>query len=271
MMHKKLVCLKSASLYLILVSVLTSCAVNTKAPVALYVYHDFPPFVLSAEDATPSLSRLFLSALSQNTGERFVLVPMARAPLNKKIKQGEPVVVLWANAKWFTGFNPIFSEPIIWDSNILVTLKATEVKSNQASALVNQRFCVIKGHNYGDLEPFLAKGDIVTVESYSYDQCIELLKENKVDFIQMQRSRFYNASFKDNSDILKIIEPSRDSFSRNVLMFNGAVKHLPMINRGIMNLKHNVSWQVGLNELGDEHFIKLFDMNLHTLMDIKVE
>ena len=240
-------------------------------PTPLYVYHDFPPFVTSGVEAADSLSDHITLAFSEHSERKFITVPITRVELNKKIANGEAVLVLWANKKWFPGLKPIVSNPIIWDSDILVALKSNKIQSYNPSVIANKRFCSIKGHHYKHLEPWFSEGINNRVVVNTYNDCLSLLKSGKVDYFQIERSTLYHQYSSQDIDFIKIVEPSIDTFSRHILMFNDAGRLLSLINVSIVGLKNSTLWQESLKSMGDERFIKLFDMDLETLMNYEVE
>jgi len=71
--------------------------------------------------------------------------------------------------------------------------------------------------------------------------------------------------------MVKVVEPSMDSFTRHILMFNGMENQLALINKAIAKLKNTSSWKVGLKNFGDERFINLFDVDLQMLINFPIQ
>jgi len=187
--------------------------------------------------SSPSLSDLVASSLSRLNKLEFTVQPIGRPALNQLLASGKPALILWANEKWLPNMKLKSSVPILLDSDILIALKQNRIARFSRSALANSRFCVISGHHYQHLEPDLSQGLISRVNADNHQQCLALLKSGQVDYLQLERSFFYNDAFAREREHLKVIEPSMDSFTRHILMANGAQTHLAAINAALQNSK----------------------------------
>lgn len=249
---------------------LLGCSNDSKRPIhKVYVYHDYMPFWSDHHDVD-TLSHLFSKSVSSHTGFDLQVLPIKRNKLNQLIKAGEPIIVLWGNPKWFEFAKSNASYPIIWDSNILVAKKTSLTESSHPENFKGQSFCAVKGHKYVHLEFMFHSDQIERTELNSYLDCLSYLSAGKVDFTQMQRSSFYNQSFSHLIEDFKIIEPSQDSFSRHVLLFNQDEEKLKSFNQAIVKLSDDSNWKQGLESFGDDRFIKLFDVDLSSLKEMKV-
>jgi len=260
-----------ATIYLCLLWALSACSSTTQhqpPALPLYVYHDMPPFLMA--DAGSSLSDLVATSLSHFSRQTFNVEPIGRPALNQLLASGKPVLVLWANKKWLPGIPLKSSTPILLDSDILVALKHNAIITFSRSALANSRFCAIRGHHYSHLEPDLSQALINRIDADNHQQCLALLKSGQVDYIQLERSFFYNDAFTLERNNLRAIEPAMDSFTRHILMANGAQEHSPLINAALQQLKTSTYWQTGLSQLGSERFVNLFDVGLELLQELEI-
>lgn len=252
-----------------LILILSSCATIDKSPEKLYVYHNFSPFII-ATPGQPSLSNYFVNHLNYQYNFNYIVTPINRKDLNQLIKEGEPVRLLWANPQWFPNEAPETSEPIIWDSDVLLSSSHNNTEVLELSTLKNKRFCAIQGHFYKHLEPWLSDGVITRVDGNSLLDCLEKIQLGKVDYMQVERSSLYNNDFSSQLGAVKIIEPALDSFTRHILLFNTEHSEFEAINKAIKSLKTDRQWEQGLHSFGNERFIKLFELKLEQLMTLEI-
>ena len=250
----------------LMLSAITSCSSIKQEPVTLYVYHDFSPFW--TETGSYSLSDLLVDSLDQSQDMHYIVKPISRSALNQLIEKGEPVRVVWANEKWFPNDKPLVSKPILWDSDVLIAPTATKIADSNIETLRGNRFCGTSGHYYRHLEPLLSTGELSRADANSNQHCIELLKQGKIDFMQMERSSVYNKQFAHDLDLIKVVEPSVDTFTRHILFFNIKASEFASLNEGIDQLKNQQLWQDGLSSFGNEKFIDLFDMDMQQLQQL---
>jgi len=225
---------------------------------------------MKGNHSAPSLSDLVASSLSNFSNQVFTVEPIDRSALNQLLASGKPALILWANEKWLPNIKVKSSIPILLDSDVLITLKQNRTHRFSRPALINSRFCTIRGHHYPHLEPDLSQALISRVNADHHLQCLTLLKSGEVDYIQLERSFFYNDAFARERAKLKVIDPSMDSFTRHILMANGAQTHLSTINTALHKLKTSQLWRTGLSRLGNEKFVDLFDVDLQLLQELEV-
>jgi len=210
------------------------------------------------------------SSLSRAGNQVFTVQPIDRPALNQLLASGRPALILWANEKWLPNIQLKSSIPILLDSDILIALKQKRTTLFSRTLLTNSRFCAIRGHHYQHLEPDLSQGLIRRVNADNHQQCLALLKSEQVDYLQLERSFFYNDAFAREREQLKVIEPSMDAFTRHILMANGAQIHLASINAALQKLKASQHWRTGLAQLGNEKFVELFDVELELLLELEI-
>lgn len=240
---------------------------NTEIPV--YVYHEFSPFVIQ-DNSKADLSRLFISKLRQETGLNWVLHPIARSDLNKRISQKQPVTILWANPKWFKQqANLLVSHPILWDADVIVYHPDRPINGSYPDAFNGKSFCAVEGHIYRHLIPLLAQQKITQVSEKFYQTCVDRLLNHQVDFIQLEKSQILNVYQHQLHKQIEMFQPNVDSFTRHMLISPSYSSFLPQINHVIQELANDPQWQQDLTLFGEKNFINLFDMELVDLLKIQ--
>ena len=247
---------------------IAGCSTTNKQTISVYVYYQFPPFVI---DAKPDLSDAFVQRLNKNTDYHWQLIPLTRAQLNNVRKQGQRGAILWSHPQWF-GNTPdlLVSEPLLWDADVLVFSMQKPLVGSFPDAIVNKKFCALLGHRYLALEKYIASGSVKIIERERIEECVELLKVAAVDFIQMEKSNLFTAYTPLLDKQIDFLEPAIDSFPRFMLLDAIYEPALAQLNRTIINLRNDAAWKKQLAHFGESRFVDLFDLSLEDLMQVEM-
>lgn len=246
----------------------TGCSTINKQVIPVYVYYQFPPFVI---DAKPDLSDAFVQRLNQNTNYHWQLIQLTRAQLNNLRAQGQRGAILWSRPQWF-GNAPdlLVSEPILWDADVLVFNRNRPLIGSFPDAIFGKKFCALYGHRYLALEKYIANGSVKTVERERVEECVELLKTNTVDFIQMEKSNLFTTYTPLLDKEIAFLEPAIDSFPRFILLDAEFKPALAELNSTIISLRNDAEWKKQLAHFGESRFVDLFDLSLEDLMQVEM-
>ncbi|HEY8939907.1 MAG TPA: hypothetical protein VIM59_06960 [Cellvibrio sp.] len=247
---------------------IAGCATINKQAIPVYVYYQFPPFVINDK---PDLSDVFIQHLNQNTHYHWQLIPLTRAQLNHLREQGQRGAILWSRPQWF-GNAPdlLVSEPILWDADVLVFNVKRPLTGSFPDAIFTKTFCALYGHRYLALEKYIANGSVKIVERERVEECVELLKANAVDFIQMEKSNLFTTYTPLLDKEIAFLEPAIDSFPRFVLLDAEFKPALAQLNRTIISLRADPEWKKQLAHFGESRFVDLFDLSLEDLMQVEM-
>lgn len=247
---------------------IVGCSTINKQTIPVYVYYQFPPFVI---DAKPDLSDAFIQRLNQNTDYHWQLIHLTRAQLNKVRAQGQRGAILWSHPQWYGNSTDLLvSEPILWDADVLVFNVNRPLVGNFPDAIFDKIFCALKGHHYVKLENYIASGNIKIIERERSEECAVLLKQNAVDFMQMEKSHLFTAYTPLLDKEINFLEPAIDSFPRFVLLDAIFKPALAQLNRTIINLRNDREWKEQLANFGESRFVDLFDLSLEDLMQVEM-
>ncbi len=247
---------------------LSGCTSINKKTIPVYVYHQFPPFVI---DAKPDLSEIFVQHLNETTDFHWQLVHLSRTQLNALRAQGKQGAILWSNPKWFGNTPDLFvSEPILWDADVLVFNLQQPLNGSFPHAILNKKFCALQGHRYLSLEKYIANGSIKIVERERIEECVQLLKEKTVDFIQMEKSNLFTTYTHMIDKEIDFLEPAIDSFPRHVLLDKANQPALAQLNKTINSLRNDSEWKRELTHFGESRFVDLFDLSVEDLLRVEM-
>lgn len=245
----------------------TGCSTINKQAIPVYVYYQFPPFVI---DARPDLSDAFIQRLNKNTDYHWQLIHLTRAQLNNARAQGQRGAILWSHPQWWDSADLLVSEPLLWDADVLVFNLKQPLIGNFPGAILNKTFCALQGHRYLVLEKYIASGSVKTIERERVEECVELLKTNAVDFIQMEKSNLFTTYTPLLDKEIGFLEPAIDSFPRFMLLDTTYEFALAQLNRTIINLRNDTEWKNQLAQLGESRFVDLFDLSLEDLIQVEM-
>lgn len=247
----------------------SGCSSIGKQTIPVYVYHRFPPFVIA--DQT-DLSESLVKHLNRETPYSWQLHVVSRADLNKLRSQGQPMAILWGNPKWFNNDPTLLaSAPILWDSDVMVYNHKRPLLGEFPTAVLQKIFCAVTGQRYAVLEDLIAANKIQQLQRDSLDECMALLLQGKVDFVQIEKSSMYVNYANVLGGQIGILNPITDTFHRVTLLDQKFAEALPSLNRAIAHLKNDPAWQKELAQFGEERFVDLFDLQLDDLLQIEIK
>lgn len=247
---------------------LSSCTGISKQTIPVYVYHQFPPFIMGHRD---DLSALLIKHLNEDTNFYWQLKSLSRSDLNQLRQEGERGVILWANPKWF-GNSPdlVVSAPILWDADVFVFSQQNPLLGHFPEAIQHKTFCALTGHRYLSLEEYFAKGVVRVVERETIEECVALLQGGAVDFVQLEKSTLFSVYTSLLKTEIDFLEPAIDNFQRFALVDKSYSAVLPQLNQVITQLRKNPTWQKELENFGESRFIDLFDLTIEDLMRYEI-
>lgn len=247
----------------------SGCSSIGKQTIPVYVYHRSAPFVIADQ---PDLSESLVQHLNRETPYSWQLHVMSRAELNQLRSQGQPMAILWGNPKWFNNDpNLLVSEPILWDSDVMVYNHKRPLLGEFPAAVLGKTFCAVAGQRYAALEELIAAKKVLQLQKDSLGECITLLLQEQVDFVQIEKSSMYVNYASLLGKQIDILNPIIDTFHRFILLDKKFSKALPSLNHAITLLKNDPAWQQKLAQFGEDRFVDLFDLQLDDLLKIEIK
>ncbi len=164
--------------------VLVSSQVRASAEtVTVWVYHNFPPFVID-EDARTGMSFDLAEMLTRRSGGRyqFDVVVLPRQRLNDQLAFGAPGIVLWANPLWFGDADRVnyrWSNPLLNDSNDVISPRTDPFTYAGPTSLDGSMLVGVKGHRYPDVDHLVTAGRVERMDVSSEAALVQFIASGR--------------------------------------------------------------------------------------------
>ncbi|WP_255991802.1 hypothetical protein [Chitinolyticbacter albus] len=174
----------------LLLLLLASLARSEPRTVPLYVYHDFPPYLVAG---LPDLSEALIRILNREAAGRyhFELTVLPRRRVDALIaKANWEGVVAWVNPQWI-GNNArhlAWSPPLIDEIEWWVVRDALPLTQAQIEQGRGYRFGGLLGHRYVELDAAVRAGGLTRFDTASMQSLAHMLLAGRVDVITMPDS-----------------------------------------------------------------------------------
>lgn len=246
-----------------------ACEVTFAKPVTVYVYHDDAPYLIPD---SLDISNVFISQLNERQQTiQFVRQNIKRPQLNSIVESGMPYLILWANPLWFEWRDRevLASKVIFWDADTLVSKVDRAIDFSRPTKLFGLRIGVRAGHFYSNLDKYFKSGKIKRVDSSSSLENYLKLKNNQLDAFVDSRSTisYMQKKLTFTQELYFSINP-QDAFSRHILTSRHYKKILPGINKVILEMNNDQSWQATMEDFGLNDLVNPFELDLNELDSI---
>ena len=169
-----------------ILALITVVFLQTKAwaeTVSVWVYHDFPPYIVNA-DTKHGMSYDLAHLLSEmsNGKFQFEVEVLPRERLNQRIISGDPGIVLWVNNAWFgdkdkTKF--LWSEPILHDQNAVISPADFPFDYKEPQTLLGMELICVRGHHYEGVEPLIQQGAVTRIDMNAEGHLIQYIASGR--------------------------------------------------------------------------------------------
>lgn len=168
------------------VLVLAACAfVQAQTDVTVYTYNDRPPFVVDKAKQDGLEYRLCQWLTKESKAYRFTLkvvtAPEAKAMVDKGELKG---VLLGVNKVWFpepVRSTSLWTPPILWDRNLVVSLDAKKVEYAGPASLAGLKLAGVGGYAYPALTEAVKEGRIQRLDCGSEILALQAVAGGKAD------------------------------------------------------------------------------------------
>ncbi len=241
--------------------------------VHVYVYHDFPPYVVKS-DASSGLSEYFVQKIQSVFPKRPVLLHKTSKPaVLKKIESHESLIVLWVNPLWFRKYQDqlVFTNPITWDSDHLLSSAAKPVKFKEVPNLYGKTLCGLHRHFYKFIDPAIKANKVALHQEANLPACIGAINKGLADFMVIDKSAWLNMLTPAAQKKYYLTVEAVDSFSRSALLSKDLSPLLPALNKAIKSLRHSKDWQDKMKSIGGDEFLDLFNLDLFEVIQLDAQ
>ena len=225
-------------LCLVLPAALTQAQEPGQLPVlTVYSYHQAPPFHVDALKNI-GLNFDFVKALQQQLKDivRLEHQTIARPELNKRLKRGEPAIVLWGSPLWFQFLEQEFlwSKPIFNDEDVVASLVKSNFSGDWQGFIKGKKLGGRSGYRYATIDDMVARGEVQRIDAPNDLVNIERLLVGQVDAILIVKSSLlYYVRTMDLINTIKLAGKAHSSYDRQILVTEHYRDYLPRINQAI--------------------------------------
>ena len=198
-------------------------ASNDAKSVTVWIYHQFPPFIIDAGSET-GLSFDLAGALSRISDGRydFTVEGVSRGRLNHRLAQGEKGIIFWVNPAWFKDAARVkyhWTQDLFLDSNDVISPIDRPVTYAGPASLSHMRLAGVQGHRYPDIEPLLQAEQITREDVASEKQAVMFIAHGRADvsIVASSAARHY-ANQSDLAGRIHFSPRVFSSFTRSILM-----------------------------------------------------
>ncbi|UXY16349.1 hypothetical protein N8I74_04840 [Chitiniphilus purpureus] len=225
------------------------CVVVQAQPptVPLYVYHDFPPFLVQQGhgDLSQALAQR-LTALAQGR-YRFEVALLPRKRVDVLLAQPRwRGVVAWVHPAWFGAAIRAqhWSPALMRDQDYWITQRSHPYTVAQIEAGSGLRFGGLLGHRYAQLEAALAAGRLSRIDAANLYSLTNMLLRDRLDVITMPVST--DTWFIDHlpgwrEATLRL--PRGQPYARHLLSAGTDPALAHFLDRAVLALRRDAAWR----------------------------
>ncbi len=215
-------------------------------PVPLYVYHDFPPYIVGGQ---PDLSHALADQLSRRSAGRyrFKVVVLPRKRVDVLIATpGWRGVVAWVNPRWIgdNAAHLAWTAPLLDETEWWVVRRAAPQSLQQIAQADGYRFGGLIGHHYAELDAAVRAGRIFRFDTASMQSLVSMLLAGRVDVITMPSATelwFHGAWPRWRERVLLL--PRGAAYQRYLVSDRGDPALVRFLADSVVALRNDPGWQ----------------------------
>ena len=223
--------------------------------VLVWVYHDFPPFVIDVENREGLSFELADRLTEISDGDyNFQVDVLNRGRINHFVQSDVPGIVLWTNPLWFgdkTKEKFLWSTPLFHDSAAVISPKSAPIDFSAPTDLAGLRMTGVRGHRYAGLDELVADGQIQRIDMGSEEQQVLFVAHGRADVSVLAElaARFYVKSH-GLSERVHFSKMPHSTFGRVILVQPQMRDEHAFIEQALKQLAQDPSWQEKLKSFG---------------------
>ena len=241
--------------------------------VHVYVYHDFPPYLVKS-DTTLGLSEYFVQTMQSTFPNKSIKLHRSSKPqVLEKIDTGESLIILWVNPLWFGKYRQqlVFTTPITWDSDHLLSRADNPIKFKGVTSLYGKTQCGLTSHFYKFIDASIKSGKVTLHQEKNMPACVAAINKGLADYVVIDKSAWLNMFTATQKKQYYLSHEAVDSFSRSALLTKNLSPLLPALNKAINALRHSPDWQTKMKAIGGDEFLDLFNLDLFEIIELQAQ
>lgn len=181
-------------LMLLLTLGLLASSAHATEKVLLVTYYQYAPWTVTKDPAT-GLNTQLAAKLNARSRGRYQFIPMyiPRKRLDVLLRQpGATMVVAWVHPRFFDDPNRtryLWTGPLMEDQSLIASPRSAPLVYDGPASLRGKRFGAPAGHQFPDLDPFIASGEITRVDVPQVRNALSMMVyKRNLDFTVVDRS-----------------------------------------------------------------------------------
>lgn len=223
--------------------------------VSVWVYHDFPPFVVD-KSAGAGLSFALADMLTQTAeGQfRFEVEVLPRPRLNQRLWAGERGIVLWVNPAWFGDIDQsryLWSDAVLFDRNVVVSPRNTVFQYDGPRSLIGHPFVGIRGHSYTGVDPLVISGQVTRKNLSTEEALMRFIASGRgqVAIIADTAARYFVKALA-LEDSVHFSKQAHSRYERKVLVHPELTAVYDFLREALPKVTRTKEWQVRATAYG---------------------
>jgi len=151
--------------------------------ITVWVYHDFPPFVVDADTQTGMSFNLARMLTERAQGRyAFDVVVLPRQRLNAELENDAPGVVLWVNPLWFGDAGRdtyLWTAAVLNDRNDVISPMEEPFTYDGPTSLDGKTLVGVKGHRYPGIDLRIAAGTVDRMDVSSEAALVQFIASGR--------------------------------------------------------------------------------------------
>ncbi|WP_290612205.1 substrate-binding periplasmic protein [Arsukibacterium sp. UBA3155] len=216
-----------------------------KQEVLLLTYHFKAPYIVDANQQQGLYFDLanYLNRYSKQFSFRTEFMPRRR--IDAMLQQSFAHVVVGVQPVWFKhlGTRVKFTQGVLQENDIFVSLAASPFVSNNLDNLVGKTFIGVQGYRYVGLEQAEKNSILIRVDTMHEDNVLDMLRLGRGDFTVISQSTLqYKVSHGENPTLYYVAEKPHEHIIRRLMYSSEDTQLGTELNRIITQMKNDPAW-----------------------------
>ena len=231
--------------------VLASQAKATAEDVQMWVYHNFPPFIVNEVERS-GLSYQLADQLTEMSGGKYAfnVVVMPRERLNNRIATGTPGMALWANPVWFGDPEResfLWSSAVMEDQNDVISPVDLSLQYDGPTSLRGHTLVGVTGHRYPGVDRMIETGDVERVDVFAEDALVRFIASGRGDVaIVAQSAARYFVQANGLDDAVHFSGEPHSRYQRYILFQPGMGQVHDFVEGALVQLRQSPEWRAAV-------------------------
>lgn len=238
--------LRASFLFAGLISLLFATVVHAEK-IPVWIYHNFPPFVLDVVEKR-GLSFDLADRLSEiSDGQyQFEVEVIPRQRLNLRLAAGKRGVVFWANNNWFNDPDKdkyLWARTLMHDQSVVISPQTAPFEYDGPASMMGMKFVGVGGHSYAGVDQLIAQNEIERLDLRGEESVALFIASGRgsVAILPQSATQYFIRQMSLGNTVY-VAPQIHTSFERYVMVHPDLVDVFEMIDEALQNLQASREW-----------------------------